>query len=77
MPAQGRIEMKNVSFKYRCGREVIEGLNLRVDQGEMIGIAGVTGAGKSTLIKLLLRFYDPTSGLVMLDGIDLKKMKYQ
>ena len=42
-------------------------------KGEMIGIAGVTGAGKSTLIKLLLRFYDPTSGLVMLDGIDFKK----
>ena len=67
--------MKNVSFNYLRGREVIKSLNLRVEQGEMIGIAGVTGAGKSTLIKLLLRFYDPTSGQVMLDGIDLREMK--
>ena len=74
MPVQGRIEMK-MSVLTIGAVEVIKGLNLRVEQGEMIGIAGVTGAGKSTLIKLLLRFYDPTSGLVMLDGIDLREMK--
>ena len=51
--------MKNVSFNYMRVGEVIKGLNLRVEKGEMIGIAGVTGSGKSTLIKLLLRFYDP------------------
>ena len=72
---QGRIEMINVSFNYRRGGEVLKGLNLCVEQGEMIGIAGVTGAGKSTLIKLLLRFYDPTAGQVMLDGIDLRELK--
>ena len=59
-PVQGRIEMINVSFNYRRGVEVLKGLNLSVEHGEMIGIAGVTGAGKSTLIKLMLRFYDPT-----------------
>ena len=74
-PVQGRIEIINVSFNYRRGGVVLKGLNLSVEQGEMIGIAGVTGAGKSTLIKLLLRFYDPTSGKVMLDGIDLREMK--
>ena len=74
-PVQGRIEMINVSFNYQRGGEVLKGLNLSVEQGEMIGIAGVTGTGKSTLIKLLLRFYDPTSGQVMLDGIDLRELK--
>ena len=49
--------------------------NLKVNPGEMIGIAGVTGAGKSTLIKLLLRLYDPTDGRVMLDGIDLPELE--
>ena len=65
----------NVNFNYQRGGEVLKGLNLSVEQGEMIGIAGVTGAGKSTLIKLLLRFYDPTAGQVMLDGIDLRELK--
>ena len=74
-PVQGRIEMININFNYRRGGEVLKGLNLSVEQGEMIGIAGVTGAGKSTLIKLLLRFYDPTSGQVILDGIDLRELK--
>jgi len=71
---QGRIEIKNVSFNYKRGGEVLKGFNLCIKNGEMIGIAGVTGSGKSTLIKLLLRFYDPTSGQVMLNGIDLREL---
>jgi len=73
-PVQGRIEIKNVSFNYKRGGEVLKGFNLCIKNGEMIGIAGVTGSGKSTLIKLLLRFYDPTSGQVMLNGIDLREL---
>ncbi len=74
-PVQGRIELNNVCFNYQRGVEVLKGLNMSVNQGEMIGIAGVTGAGKSTLIKLLLRFYDPTEGQVLLDGIDLRELR--
>ena len=50
-------------------------LNFKVDSGEMVGIAGVTGAGKSTLIKMLLRLYDPTQGQVLLDGIDIRQLE--
>ena len=74
-PVQGRIELCNVCFSYQRGGEVLKGFNLKVNPGEMIGIAGVTGAGKSTLIKLLLRLYDPTEGQVLLDGIDLRELE--
>jgi len=74
-PVQGRIELFNVGFCYQRGGEVLKGFDLTVNPGEMIGIAGVTGAGKSTLIKLLLRLYDPTEGQVLLDGIDLRELE--
>jgi len=64
-----------VGFCYKRGGDVLKGFNLTVNPGEMIGIAGVTGAGKSTLIKLLLRLYDPTEGQVLLDGIDLRELE--
>ena len=74
-PVQGRIELCNVGFCYQRGGKVLKGFDLTVNPGEMIGIAGVTGAGKSTLIKLLLRLYDPTEGQVLLDGIDLRELE--
>ena len=74
-PVQGRIELCNVGFCYQRGGEVLKGFDLTVIPGEMIGIAGVTGAGKSTLIKLLLRLYDPSEGQVLLDGIDLRELE--
>jgi len=74
-PVQGRIELCNVGFCYQRGGEVLKGFDLTVNPGEMIGISGVTGAGKSTLIKLLLRLYDPTEGQVLLDGIDLRELE--
>ncbi|MBL4824494.1 MAG: ABC transporter ATP-binding protein, partial [SAR324 cluster bacterium] len=74
-PVQGRIEFCNVGFSYQRGVEVLKGLNFTAYSGEIIGIAGVTGAGKSTLIKLLLRLYDPSQGQVLLDGIDLRDLE--
>ena len=74
-PVKGIIELSNVGFCYKRGGDVLKGFNLTVNPGEMIGIAGVTGAGKSTLIKLLLRLYDPTEGQVLLDGIDLRELE--
>lgn len=69
---EGAISLNNVQFKYDRGTPVLRGLSFSVRAGETIGIAGPTGSGKSTLIKLLLRLYDPTGGSVLLDGHDLR-----
>jgi len=73
--ARGDVAFDNVTFAYRTGSAVINGLSFNVKAGEMIGIAGPTGAGKSTLIKLLLRLYDVNAGSVKLDGIDLRELR--
>jgi ATP-binding cassette subfamily B protein len=70
----GAVEWKNVSYSYADGPPVIQSLNLRVAQGERIGIVGRSGAGKTTLTKLLLRFVDPNSGALMIDGHDLRTL---
>ena len=70
--AAGNIKFDHVHFKYDQGSPVLNGLNFQVKTGETIGIAGQTGAGKTTLIKLLLRLYDVTDGKILLDGIDLR-----
>jgi ATP-binding cassette subfamily B protein/subfamily B ATP-binding cassette protein MsbA len=73
--AEGRITMRDVSFTY-AGTEspVLHDVNLDVRPGEMIALVGPSGAGKTTLCNLVARFYDPTSGSVMLDGVDLRKI---
>ncbi|HYO12376.1 MAG TPA: ABC transporter ATP-binding protein [Thermoanaerobaculia bacterium] len=75
--ARGEVQFDNVEFRYARGRAdepVLRGLSFRVAPGETIGIAGPTGAGKSTLIKLLLRLYDVTGGAVRLDGHDVRDL---
>jgi len=72
--ANGEVEFDNVQFKYRDREPVLNGLTLNVKAGEMIGIAGTTGAGKSTLIKLLLRLYDVNEGAIRIDGVDIRKL---
>jgi ATP-binding cassette subfamily B protein len=71
--ATGAIELKDVSFRYEDGPAVLQDVTLSIASGSRIGIAGETGAGKTTLISLLLRFFDPTSGAILLDGIDLRE----
>jgi ATP-binding cassette, subfamily B, bacterial len=68
--AIGRIEFQNVSFCYREGPQIIEGMNLVVEQGQTIALVGATGGGKSTLVNLLCRFYEPTTGRILINGID-------
>jgi ATP-binding cassette subfamily B protein len=65
---EGRIELKSVDFSYATGGRVIEGLSLSVKAGQTVAFVGATGSGKSTLMKLILRFYEPTSGSIELDG---------
>lgn len=72
------IEFKEVSFKYPFDNfEVIRGINLTINSGETIGIVGPTGAGKSTLIRQLLREFNVTSGEVLIDGLDIKSYKIE
>jgi ABC-type multidrug transport system fused ATPase/permease subunit len=74
---RGEIEFRNVSFEYEAGRPVLSNLNISVKPGQVIAISGMTGAGKTTMASLLLRFYDPTSGAILLDGHDLRDMKLE
>jgi ATP-binding cassette subfamily B protein len=67
----GRIELHGVRFKYGS-REVLHGLDLQVEPGEMIGLVGPSGAGKSTLINLICRFYDVAAGTILVDGVDVR-----
>ena len=69
---KGDIEFKNVRFSYVEGEEVLRGVNFRAKAGETIAIVGATGAGKSTIINLLNRFYEIDSGTIAVDGIDIK-----
>ena len=72
---RGELVFENVSFAYSNGAKVLHGIDLRIAPGETIAVVGQTGSGKSTLMKLLLRFYAPTGGCIKLDGIDLKELK--
>ncbi|MFY9153233.1 MAG: ABC transporter ATP-binding protein [Prolixibacteraceae bacterium] len=68
----GQVEFKNVFFEYEPGNNVLHDVSLTIKQGEHIAIIGDTGAGKSTLASLLLRFYDPVKGEVLIDGNDIR-----
>lgn len=70
----GKIEFDNVRFSYNKEKEVICGLNLVIAPGEKVAIVGTTGAGKSTIADLIMRFYDPQDGSIFIDGIDLKTL---
>ena len=67
----GNVEFENVRFSYVPDKEIIHGLNLKAEEGKMIAIVGPTGAGKTTIINLLMRFYDPDSGVIRIDGHDI------
>lgn len=68
----GAVELRNVTFRYDDGKAVLRDVSLNIPPGARVGIAGPTGAGKTTLVNLLLRFFDPSEGQVLLDGVDLR-----
>lgn len=70
----GNIEFDNVSFTYKTGEKVLENFNLSVKAGEKIALVGDTGSGKSTIVNLACRFYEPTGGQIRIDGHDYTKM---
>ncbi|KAL3499944.1 hypothetical protein ACH5RR_039037 [Cinchona calisaya] len=74
---EGMIELKNVDFRYPSRPDVLifKGFNLRVSPGRSMALVGQSGSGKSSVLSLILRFYDPTSGNVMIDGKDIKKLR--
>lgn len=71
---KGNVEFKNVKFGYIEGKEIIHDFSLSVKQGQKVAIVGPTGAGKSTIVNLLMRFYELNAGTISIDGIDLKSI---
>lgn len=74
--ARGLVEFRRVTFAYRHGQPVLNNINVTARPGEVIAIVGPSGAGKSSFANLLLRFYDPESGAILLDGIDIRDLTF-
>jgi ATP-binding cassette subfamily B protein len=73
-PLRGHVAFEHVSFRYEPDRPLIEDLSLSAEPGHTVAIVGPTGAGKTTLVNLLMRFYDVTGGRITLDGVDISRM---
>lgn len=71
-PIQGEVEFKDVTFSYEEGIEILKKINFKVERGETVAIVGPTGAGKTTIVNLLSRFYNVDSGEILIDGINLE-----
>jgi ATP-binding cassette subfamily B protein len=74
-PVKGKIEYRHVSFAYKPGEPVLKDISLLVSPGEAIALVGASGAGKTTFVNLLPRFYDPEVGQILIDGVDIRDVK--
>ena len=74
---RGSVEFRNVTFSYNPGEDVLHDISLKVEPGERVAIVGATGAGKSTIIGLLTRFYEVRQGVILVDGINIKDFELQ
>ncbi len=77
LPADASIEVRDLGFSYATGKQVLSGVSLSVPPGQRLALVGPTGAGKSTLAKLIARMYDPTSGSITYGGVDLRQISTQ
>jgi len=77
LPAQvvGTVHLQNVGFRYERGETVLSGVDVTIDAGKTIALVGATGSGKSSVLKLLCKFYEPISGVISLDGVDLAQWR--
>ena len=76
-PIRGHIKIENLVFEYEPGRPALKGINLEVQAGQSIALVGHTGSGKSTIINLISRFYDPVEGRILIDGIPIRDVTIQ
>jgi ATP-binding cassette subfamily B protein len=73
-PFKGKIEFKNVSFSFDRSKKVLKNINITIEPGDIVGIVGTTGSGKSTLVNLFMRYYDNYQGRILVDGKDIRKI---
>ena len=73
-PVRGRVEFENVTFAYDGVRQILRGVSFVVEPGELIGLVGPSGGGKSTVVSLVARFYDATGGAARIDGVDIRTL---
>jgi len=76
-PVQGRVEFDKVSFKYEDGEEVLKEIDIRAEPGQIVALVGRSGAGKTSIVNLIPRFYDPQEGRVLIDGFDVRRVTQQ
>ncbi|MBD2528842.1 ABC transporter ATP-binding protein [Nostoc flagelliforme FACHB-838] len=74
-PVKGKVEYRHISFAYKPGEPVLKDVSLLVSPGEAIALVGASGAGKTTFVNLLPRFYDPEAGQILIDGVDIRDVK--
>ncbi|MEH2372195.1 ABC transporter ATP-binding protein [Nostoc sp.] len=74
-PVKGKVEYRHISFAYKPGKPVLKDISLLVSPGEAIALVGASGAGKTTFVNLLPRFYDPEVGQIFIDGVDIRDVK--
>src|SRR6266566_4846447 len=73
-PVRGRVTFEHVTFGYDCVRQVLRGVSFEVTPGELIGLVGPSGGGKTTIVNLIARFYDVSGGTIRIDGVDLRRL---
>ncbi len=76
-PVRGHVEMRGVSFSYNGGPPVLDGLDLKLEAGEKVALAGISGSGKSTITRLIARLYDVNQGALYIDGIDVRDVSLE
>ncbi|MBI2844807.1 MAG: ABC transporter ATP-binding protein [Armatimonadetes bacterium] len=76
-PVKGSVTLEDVHFRYATGEEVLSGINVHCEPGQIVALVGRSGAGKTSIVNLIPRFYDPSQGRILIDGVDIRTVKQQ